>query len=560
MSVSSPQSADTQRAFPSHPRVDRYFAAEANEASRRRLVDLLRRGDGPGLLIGAPGFGKTMLLEAIAAALPSPLRVVRLACTQLCTRRALLQAILRGLRLPYGDREEGVLRLSLIDAIETGEGPVALLVDEAQSLPLRLLEELRVLSNVTVDGAPQLRLVLAGTPSLDEALTAPELESFSQRVAARCYLTPLGYEETAQYVRAHLGAAGGDPDSLLAGDVFSAIYTATDGVPRLINQLTDRALVMAVEQGATQIDGADIQVAWSDLNQLPMPWQSPTSKGAVPPLAMDGESSIEFGALDDLDSEDLVASTPTALESETPSSEAMDLPVRNSRPAAEGLWNADQGLFSLGAPSCSEVDDADESTNSQDDCVSLAFPGVASRRLQATNDPIEEPAQEPSPLADDPFDEQFDEEEVVLDRFADLALVTRPGIERVVNRQDLEFGKLFQALEPAVESLVEEVQARDEAQRVGFTVLKPVPPVAKPARVEDDSYELAEIEESLTELEEISSAAVAAPSPGAAPLVAEVVDSSTEEPLLVIEADPEEIPPQVKQAEYRQLFAGLRHG
>ena len=77
-------------------------------------------------------------------------------------------------------------------------------MDEARLLPPRLIEELRMLTNVVRGGMPRVRLVLAGLPALEEALAGPELESFSQRVVARCYLAPFNREETIQYGRASL--------------------------------------------------------------------------------------------------------------------------------------------------------------------------------------------------------------------------------------------------------------------------------------------------------------------------------------------------------------------
>lgn len=565
-----PTTEDTQRAFPSHPRVDRYFATEANEAHRRRLVELLTRGDGPGLVIAAPGVGKSMIIEAIAAELAPPLRVVRLTCTQLCTRRALLQAILRGLDLPYTNRDEGQLRLGLIDGLESINAPVALLVDEAQSLPMRLLEELRVLSNVTADGSPQLRLVLAGTTALDELLTDPQLASFSQRIAARCYLAPLSYDETAQYVRAHIAAAGGDPDTLLAADAYQAIHAASDGVPRMINQVGDRALVLAVEHGESQITATAVQAAWSDLNQLPAPWHSPSTPE---PAAHEASvaTSVEFGPLDDLDGEPLeiepleqeasgsttvdpaLLEEPTAVTmAELESDDDDPLPIatlRAGKPSdeereeqpVEGIWNADAGLPIAARKAAREVEDSAEA------CVSLAFPGVHAAATDPGDDESAKPKDAPAdPVADDPFEESFEEEEVLLDRYSDLAAVTPAGQSSVINRQDIEFGKLFQGLDPAVESLVAEIEGIDTADSIGFKVLQAAPPVARameptPVVVEEAPAEYIEVSEE-EEAEQV------------------VADAEEPGPVLVVEDEPDTKPAGAQRREYTQLFASLRQG
>src|SRR5688572_16335753 len=127
-----------QRVFATYPLVARYFAAAAIEDARQRLTRIIDRGDGPGLVIGAPGTGKSLLLQVLATQYHSKIDVVLLACARLCTRRALLQAVLFELGLPYKTRDEGELRLSLLDHLLSEDCPAGLLllVDEAQALPM----------------------------------------------------------------------------------------------------------------------------------------------------------------------------------------------------------------------------------------------------------------------------------------------------------------------------------------------------------------------------------------------------------------------------------------
>jgi type II secretory pathway predicted ATPase ExeA len=522
----------SQRAFPAHPRADRYFAAASSESARRRILQCLVRGDGPALLLGAPGVGKTMLLEVLSADLAQQgLCVVRLASTQLCTRRALLQAILHGLGAPYRDREEGELRLALTDLLSdptaTGEG-VALLVDEAQTLPVRLLEELRVLANVAVEGAPRLRLMLAATHALDEAFTAPELDAFSQRIAARCYLDPLNREETARYVRAHVAVAGGDPDRLLAHDVYETITRASDGLPRLINQVCDRAIVLATEQGRRVIGSAAISEAWSDLHQLAAPWQSPASAriaaASQPKPAV--ESSIEFGMLDDDSFEN----------------GAFDSAAR----PAQGEWNAGDKLreiatpksgtparVTVAVPAQGHVEESFEEDEDDDvPCVAYAFPGALTRfdeeeeaLLQEADDLFNEVAsatqakapkvtasQAKAPkaplVAKDPFAEEFDEEEVVIDPFAELERVipAAPVVHSRPSDKSNDLGRALAAIDAAVDGML-----ADEA----FAPQPNAP--AKPAI------------------------------------------AATDDEILIVEPD-EVGSPEARREEYAQLFAKLRHG
>src|SRR4029079_10797128 len=237
-----------ERVFPSYPQVARYFPGSSIEDARNRLGRAIERGNGPAIVVGGPGTGKSLLLQVLASQFHEKFDVVLPACARLCTRRALLQAILFELGLSYRSRDEGELRLSLLDHLLSKEecpSGLLLLVDEAQTLPPSLLDELRVLTNLVRGGQPRVRLVLAGSSSLEECFTEPELESFSQRLAVRCYLGPFSREEASQFVRSQVAACRVNPDDIFPADAYTAIFEATDGVLRLVNQLCDRALVDA---------------------------------------------------------------------------------------------------------------------------------------------------------------------------------------------------------------------------------------------------------------------------------------------------------------------------
>src|SRR5690348_14521664 len=194
-----------ERVFPSYPQVARYFPSSSMEDARKRLGRAIERGNGPGLVVGGPGTGKSLLLQVLAAQYHEQFDVVLPACARLCTRRALLQSILFELGMPYRSRDEGELRLSLLDHLLSREecpAGLLLLIDEAQTLTVALLDELRVLTNVVRSGQPRVRLVLAGSSALEEYFADPHLESFSQRLSARCYLAPFNREETTQFIRA----------------------------------------------------------------------------------------------------------------------------------------------------------------------------------------------------------------------------------------------------------------------------------------------------------------------------------------------------------------------
>jgi len=388
----------SDRPFVCAPRTDRYFPGAAIEEARKRLTRCIERAEGPALLIGAAGTGKSLLCQVLAERFQSELAIAQLANVRLCSRRALLQAILFELGMPYREMEEGELRLSLIDRLSAGadgRAGMLLLVDEAHNLPLSLLEEIRMITNLVRDGEPRVRLVLAGLLALEERFASPKLDSLNQRLAARCYLESLDRNETMQYIRAQITASGGAPDALFAPAALEAVHGATDGVPRLINQLCDHALLLASAGGVRQLTAEGIDEAWSDLQQLPTPWC--TAAGGSASTGNDN-NVIEFGCLggdqdppdaDDADAGLPETTVPMVLEDDGPPAAATNQPapfeiVGHPSVESDGELDGDHS-------------DEFEPAGSIGPELELVFDG------------------QPSPFA-----ESFDDEEVVIDQYAAL--------------------------------------------------------------------------------------------------------------------------------------------
>ena len=511
------------RPFATQPQVARYFPAASVEDARCRLARSIERGDGPGVVIGGAGIGKSLLLQVLAAQYRDKFDVVLLACAQLCTRRALLQAIHFELGLDYRRRDEGELRLSLLDTLLAGDEAsqgLLLFVDEAQALAVHLLEELRLLTNLSRGGAPRVRLVMAGLPALEEKLTSPELQSFSQRLSARCYLAALTRAETAQYVRAQLAASHVDADRLIAPPALGAVYDATDGVPRLVNQLCDRALVLADARGLEQIDAAVIQAAWADLQQLPSAWAPPQTSAA--PTTPATSSIVEFGSL---------TAAPAALQPSSVHDELTELDdeptpvVISSKPA-------------IPPPT-----------------IAPAPRPAAVRRPRVFSERV--------PEAVDPFAESFEEEELVLDSFVTLSSIFGTRTPRVENGREPGFSRLVQhALDASTAAAAEIVDSRDA-------------PIGKPAARDPvlarPTIRLAVVNETLPVVVEsprnIVDSDVSRPRFPAAMLPSQSLASHSlddvADAILVIEDEPADAgQPQsgVRRESYRQLFSRLRHG
>ncbi|MCA9191705.1 MAG: AAA family ATPase [Planctomycetales bacterium] len=287
------------RPFRATPDVRFYYASDSLEAARESVNRALMRSEGPTLVLGGAGLGKSMLSQVVANDLEQRFDTVRLHASSLCSRRALLQSILYELDMPYTNLSEGELRLSLMGRLQpspdTAPCGVLLIVDEAHTLPVKLLEELRLISNFEALGKPRLSLLLIGSLRLDDTFSSPQLESFSQRIAARCYLQPMSRGQTKEFVKHQLKCAQCSPSEFITSEGLDAVYAASEGIPRLVNQVMDHALMLALVNSQRPISAALIEEAWADLQQLPTPW---SSNG----LASENNSqstSIEFGTLED---------------------------------------------------------------------------------------------------------------------------------------------------------------------------------------------------------------------------------------------------------------------
>ena len=289
------------RPFAAIPDVNNYVPTESVESSIDAVYQCVQRSAGPALVIGPTGIGKSMLCVELARRLGAPFEMVLLATSQICTRRALLQNILFELGLNFRDRDEGDLRLGILDHLKSPKSTssgVLLIVDEAQTMPLKLLEEIRGLTNIQRHGQSRVHLVLAGNQRLDERLNHPKMEAFTQRIASRCYLQSLNRQDTHNFISLQwakaTGTTGASPFSESAID---AVYAATNGIPRLINQLCDHTLYLASDRNITDFTDELIGEAWSDLQQLPTPWQVNHQDAGT--TGKDSNTVVEFGELSD---------------------------------------------------------------------------------------------------------------------------------------------------------------------------------------------------------------------------------------------------------------------
>jgi general secretion pathway protein A len=218
------------------------------------------------VITGDAGSGKTTLLRMVIGQIAlgrEPFRTGPCAYINnpALTRREFLETMAREFNLApeaatskarfLGDLER-VLRTTY-----AAGGSAALIIDEAQSLPHDLLEEVRLLANIETDTVKLLPLVLAGQPELADRLNEPQLRQLKQRIALRCRLEPLDLQETGAYIATRIRQAGGDPAGLFTREAIEMIFERSRGIPRVISVLCDNALITGFALGEPRIS-ADI--------------------------------------------------------------------------------------------------------------------------------------------------------------------------------------------------------------------------------------------------------------------------------------------------------------
>jgi general secretion pathway protein A len=220
------------------------------------------------VITGAIGSGKTTLLQTLLRGLDSQTTVVRVMNT-LLDPRELLESTMIDVGLDPTGMSKPLLLKSFAEFLvrERNAGRVVLLViDEAQNLSLPALEEIRMLSNLETEKSKLLQIIMVGQPDLRDKLDRPELEQLRQRVTVSYHLEPLDAEETAHYVNHRLARASLGAPMIFARPVTDRIHARSGGVPRLINVISDAALVFGYGEEQYEIDAPLVDDVIADLD------------------------------------------------------------------------------------------------------------------------------------------------------------------------------------------------------------------------------------------------------------------------------------------------------
>ncbi len=240
---------------------------------RDGLAHLLYGADEAGgfiLLTGEVGTGKTMLCRSVLEQLPEHVNVA-LILNPRQSSRELLASICDELNIPYRKSTNSLkylvdrLNLYLLKKHAQGKRTV-LVIDEAQNLSSEVLEQIRLLTNLEVSTQKLLQIILIGQPELQAILARPELRQLNQRITARFHLTPLSAEETASYIRHRLQIVGFKGELFTKG-AMNMVHRLSGGVPRLINNVCERAMMGAYGENVHRIDKNMVRKAAGEVLQ-----------------------------------------------------------------------------------------------------------------------------------------------------------------------------------------------------------------------------------------------------------------------------------------------------
>jgi type II secretory pathway predicted ATPase ExeA len=243
------------------------FASKQHARARAYMESTIWLADGFVVLTGDIGSGKTTLIESFLSELPDDIVLAHISQTQL-TPVEFLQALLVEFGFkPFRKRKVELLsdlKDFMIEQHAAGK-KILLVIDEAQNLSRKVLEEVRLMSGLELRKEKLLRIVIAGQPELSQKLDSAQLQQLTQRVRLRFHLGALSKRETHEYITHRLEVAGAKGRTIFAPAACDLVFRYAGGVPRLINVLCDTALLCAFAEERTLVDEAMVKAAVEEL-------------------------------------------------------------------------------------------------------------------------------------------------------------------------------------------------------------------------------------------------------------------------------------------------------
>lgn len=309
------------RPFQLTPDPHYYFESATHRKALSYLGYGLAQGEGFIVITGDIGAGKTTLVGHLMHTIdPVRLTAVKIVSTQVGG-----DDMLRLAAQSFGLATDGMTKAATLQQIEGflhGQARAGrrtlLIVDEAQNLGISAIEELRMLSNFQLGGQSLLQIFLLGQPEFRDLLKSPELEQLRQRVIATHHLEPMLPREVEPYVLHRLGVAGWSGNPAFSPAAFSALYAATGGVPRRLNALLSRVLLMGAIEEMYAIDADTVAAVVADMGL-------DTDVAPAPLDASPLDTMTDAPVEDHVEAIEAEAPEAEAAEAEAPEAEAVDV-------------------------------------------------------------------------------------------------------------------------------------------------------------------------------------------------------------------------------------------
>jgi general secretion pathway protein A len=263
----------TERPFNLTPNPAFIFLSRAHQEAFAHLIYGIENCCGFIMLTGEVGAGKTTVIRTLLTELKPETHATALILNPMVSTDGLLRAILREFGIEAANCNEAAdmveaLNQFLLQQIAAGR-KVVLVIDEAQDMEPSVLEQVRLISNLETTTDKLIQIILVGQPELEELMSRTNLRQLNQRITVRFHLTPMELPDTSDYIRHRIKTAAADnaAAAVFSDSAVKSIHRFSGGLPRLINAVADRALLIAFNQETKEITTQTVKKAIADITR-----------------------------------------------------------------------------------------------------------------------------------------------------------------------------------------------------------------------------------------------------------------------------------------------------
>lgn len=288
--------------FQLNPDPNFYFGSKQHSRARAYLEYGMHQNEGFIVITGEVGAGKTTIVRNLLEHLdPNEVLAANLVSTQVDADDSLrLIAAAFGVRTRDLSKSDLLMALEacLLNAVQQGRRCL-LIIDEAQNLAPRAVEELRMLSNFQIGNRALLQSFLVGQPEFRRILQSPNMLQLRQRVIASCHIGPLSNDETQSYIDHRLRRAGWSGGALFSSAAVEVVHRVSGGIPRRINTICDRVLLMGFISNQTDFSASDVEDVAREIVEATIGHGSESgTDGDTTFASLREELELELGKLD----------------------------------------------------------------------------------------------------------------------------------------------------------------------------------------------------------------------------------------------------------------------